>query len=1121
MQHPGQETIYFNIKKKTMESKIAHKVKFISNRCSDDDKLANHPHESVANSLFDLLRNHPEIENPVIGLEGSWGSGKSQVIRILQRLVKDANLKDDYKFINYDIWSVQEDLTRKSFLDAVLSDTKEDNKNFETKVLKSDYDKLNATVFIRTTKSFPLVRLFIATILLIPVSIFLVDSFASFLGDDYDRWLTYDELKGLLSLILAGLSLICFGVALYEEYANLDYKTKKKGCWEKFQIVIGRLLYIFKAKDVEKEDYETVIKDEPSVSRFQDIFEHIYKGLKEGKKLIIVFDNMDRLSDSQKLMSTWSLLHTFFAEKNYEGKIWAIVPFASKQLSELMKKGGDVNTSRTSEDFINKTFFTTFRIPEPIMGSWKHFLSDKLDEAFEPVLDEEEKNLITLIFSRSMAGKVMRPRDIIAFTNRLVAIYSQHFFEEIPLRYVALYAQYEKEISEKPADTILQFKGFENMVAMVGKEELSKWLSSIYYNLPSKNALEVVYDREITTFLVADYEMNGDIDESEAAYKNLSANEHFHHHIEEYFNKDVDYVELKLENVFYLLVQENISKAIKNKIFEDVANHVEKLKEQLTCYQPWMENAFKSFDVASVNIIADALLENSNSDFESSYHTIIPLLKLKENREGIVIKHSAQIVSDVNQMLTYHEYLKEENAEDYYHSAGISLDISKLLEYMSLGASGSFVFGQNTSKVYELLKLLKKNDTDLKPIENHIHNASLTITSLDEEQVRKIYTVYQIVKSSPKSYPPQTICDTNATPFLVIPEFFACVLYAWKQSGQSVNILNNCLSSNLPDDKSGFVTALNDYFSYDELIKIAIDSGNKMVIEICKYMATALQGTINKTDHLMNNTQKVIDLIFKEDPETFVNYLDHHDERVVKLTDSLLDIDGYWCSSITKDSIDKHSIYARIKDKWLEEMADFEDSTWKDVFSDDNNIANIILKLSEIGELPKDFWKKIPKGEVGRVFTEYVVDGTPLEWNLFGEWKKNMGNAVLSKIANDTMEAITAPTKIEDSRFVKFVDLFIGYSGRMVEPARADSLYDEYLAEYLDKDATEHIANTIAKNHERMEVFASNLDLERKELLSDRISAIATKIGPESKGYKILIELRDKVKPAEVENEDE
>jgi hypothetical protein len=46
------------------------------------------------------------------------------------------------------------------------------------------------------------------------------------------------------------------------------------------------------------------------------------------------------------------------------------------------------------------------------------------------------------------------------------------------------------------------------------------------------------------------------------------------------------------------------------------------------------------------------------------------------------------------------------------------------------------------------------------------------------------------------------------------------------------------------------------------------------------------------------------------------------------------------------------------------------------------------------------------------------------------------------------------------------------------------------------------------------------LDQERKELLSDRIGAIAEKIDPESEGHKILIELRDKVRPEKIENEE-
>ena len=70
-----------------MSSNLKYNVKYISNNCTEKDDLLNKPHQSVAVSLYDLLENHSEIAHPVIGLEGSWGSGKSQVISILQKMI--------------------------------------------------------------------------------------------------------------------------------------------------------------------------------------------------------------------------------------------------------------------------------------------------------------------------------------------------------------------------------------------------------------------------------------------------------------------------------------------------------------------------------------------------------------------------------------------------------------------------------------------------------------------------------------------------------------------------------------------------------------------------------------------------------------------------------------------------------------------------------------------------------------------------------------------------------------------------------------------------------------------------------------------------------------------------
>lgn len=473
---------------------------------------------------------------------------------------------------------------------------------------------MNATSIIRKIRTFPSIRFFFATLLLIPITSFIINSIEHFIGYNNNALWTYERLKGCLNLVLSLFSLIVFIISYKQELdiINSDSNKKNLGAWKKFMCIVGRMLYVFKEKDVEKEDYETIITDEPSVSRFQHTFNNVYKSLKAEKTLIIVFDNMDRLSNLSKLMNSWSLLHTFFAERNYQGKIWAIVPYAKQQLIELMKSEGNNDCDKTSE-FINKTFFTTFRIPEPIMGSWKYFLNSKLDYAFSPAINEEDKTVIALIFSRSMKDRQIRPRDIIVYVNQLVTLYSQHYFEEIPIGSLALYAQYEDKFTQ-PLDAILKFKGFESLVPLFeDSNQLSGWLSSIYYNLPSNEAIEIAYERSINAFLQADYEIMDGKDEKESAYKDLSSNKAFKHHIEEYFNVETDYTHLKMENLFYLLGEIDISSFTRQKIYRNTANQIQMLKDQFSIYEPWMEYGFLNCDEKSTNTIIDTLLLESKA----------------------------------------------------------------------------------------------------------------------------------------------------------------------------------------------------------------------------------------------------------------------------------------------------------------------------------------------------------------------------------------------------------------------------------------------------------------------------------------------------------------------------
>ena len=117
-------------------------------------------------------------------------------------------------------------------------------------------------------------------------------------------------------------------------------------------------------------------------------------------------------------------------------------------------------------------------------------------------------------------------------------------------------------------------------------------------------------------------------DEKESAYKDLSSNKAFKHHIEEYFNIETDYTHLKMENLFYLLEKTDISSFTRQKIYRNIANQIQSLKDQFSSYESWMEYGFLNCDEKSTNTIIDTLIHESKQNFESYYQTIIKLIHI-------------------------------------------------------------------------------------------------------------------------------------------------------------------------------------------------------------------------------------------------------------------------------------------------------------------------------------------------------------------------------------------------------------------------------------------------------------------------------------------------------------
>lgn len=82
------------------------------------------------------------------------------------------------------------------------------------------------------------------------------------------------------------------------------YVARKKRCDDKkygitntssFSSYTEELFLVYKDKISEESTYEVISEKEPSSLQFKEWMHHLDESIKDGKKVILVFDNMDRL----------------------------------------------------------------------------------------------------------------------------------------------------------------------------------------------------------------------------------------------------------------------------------------------------------------------------------------------------------------------------------------------------------------------------------------------------------------------------------------------------------------------------------------------------------------------------------------------------------------------------------------------------------------------------------------------------------------------------------------------------------------------------------------------------------------------------------------------------------
>ena len=298
------------------------KYNFLTNHPLGEDLFKNKSQDKIATVISDKIINEKDFK--IIGIDGAWGSGKSNLVHLIEKKVEKT-----HKFFIYDVWGHQEDEQRR----AILVELTEFIKNEKDLLKKNEKDIWDDKLKILLANSKETVTInqpylsvgfifSLLSIIYIPTVNVFKDSLKDFFEIESWFW----------KLVLVAFPLfIVIGIYIYNLFRNW---IDKKGFSKSFRYAAEETFQVYTNKQKEETKIETISENQPSVRDFQKWMKEIDDDL--NKKIVLVFDNFDRLP-KKHILNIWSSIHIFFAEKEYKN-IKVILPFDREHIQNAFKE---------------------------------------------------------------------------------------------------------------------------------------------------------------------------------------------------------------------------------------------------------------------------------------------------------------------------------------------------------------------------------------------------------------------------------------------------------------------------------------------------------------------------------------------------------------------------------------------------------------------------------------------------------------------------------------------------------------------------------------------------------------------------------------------------------------
>jgi len=470
----------------------------IPDRVTSDDAFR---HREIASAIAKMMRS--ESGGCAIALTGAWGSGKSTVVGLLERELKDGD--NQFQSFVFDSWAHQGDPLRRTFLETLINwcsgpargwTKRKDHWESVVKQLASRLEKSKTT-------SSPNLKLLGAlgaiSLLLAPLALQI------YLKTQYqDPNIWWDRTGFFFGALPA---LLAIGAVVFWLWTEGSQPKKDRKA-------LPSLAFTEAEKTVESETSKT--PDPTSVE-----FERIYRDLmnevleKKERRLLIVVDNLDRI-DQQDARSIWATLRVFFdfpdaAPTEWHTRVWVLVPFDDDAINTLWETSADdapANGKSMSRHFLEKTFQATFRVPPIILSNRNEFLTALLQAAF-PKHSAQEFHTISRLYDRlgTQPGELPTPRNLKIFVNQIGVLHRQ-WQDRIPLPEQAAFVL-QMGLAQITTSILTTGGGgaspllpsLPNTICDLVSSEWPRNLAAMYFGVDPKDAYQVLLSDPIFTAL--------------------------------------------------------------------------------------------------------------------------------------------------------------------------------------------------------------------------------------------------------------------------------------------------------------------------------------------------------------------------------------------------------------------------------------------------------------------------------------------------------------------------------------------------------------------------------------------------------------------------------------------